>query len=104
VPWGDRVRRGFALALDAINFIAFKSSSLHQSRAVEFRGRASRRGAACARELVDVRAEGNEHLFLLIAGPRKLGVLNAAAAPKKDAISQLANDKGVSLDVYWCEK
>jgi 6-phosphogluconolactonase len=40
----------------------------------------------------------------LIAGPRKLGVLNAAAAPKKDAISQLANDKGVRLDVYWCEK
>jgi 6-phosphogluconolactonase len=45
------------------------------------------------------------HLFLLIAGPRKLDVLNAAAAaPQKNAISQLANDKGVRLDVYWCEK
>jgi 6-phosphogluconolactonase len=44
-------------------------------------------------------------LFLLIAGPRKLEVLNAAAAaPQKNAISQLANDKGVRLDVYWCEK
>jgi len=44
-------------------------------------------------------------LFLLIAGPRKLDVLNAAAAaPQKNAISQLANDKGVRLDVYWCEK
>jgi len=43
------------------------------------------------------------HLFLLIAGPRKLDVLNAAAAaPQKNAISQLANDKGVRLDVYWC--
>jgi 6-phosphogluconolactonase len=42
-------------------------------------------------------------LFLLIAGPRKLDVLNAAAAaPQKNAISQLANDKGVRLDVYWC--
>ncbi|RFU46433.1 6-phosphogluconolactonase [Paraburkholderia sp. DHOC27] len=45
------------------------------------------------------------HLFLLIAGPRKLDVLNAAAAaPQKNAISKLANDKGVRLDVYWCEK
>ncbi|HEY1996527.1 6-phosphogluconolactonase [Paraburkholderia sp.] len=44
------------------------------------------------------------HLFLLIAGPRKLDVLNAAAAaPQKNAISKLANDKGVRLDVYWCE-
>ncbi len=41
--------------------------------------------------------------FLLIAGPRKLDVLNAAAAAlHKNAISQLANDKGVRLDVYWC--
>lgn len=44
-----------------------------------------------------------KHLFLLIAGPRKLDVLNAAAASlQKNAISQLANDKGVRLDVYWC--
>ncbi|OLL33092.1 6-phosphogluconolactonase [Burkholderia sp. SRS-W-2-2016] len=44
-----------------------------------------------------------KHLFLLIAGPRKLDVLNAAAAsPQKNAISQLATDKGVRLDVYWC--
>ena len=44
-----------------------------------------------------------EHLFLLIAGPRKLEVLQqAAAAPQKNAISKLANDKGVRLDVYWC--
>jgi 6-phosphogluconolactonase len=44
-----------------------------------------------------------KHLFLLIAGPRKLDVLNAAAAaPQKNAISKLANDKGVRLDVYWC--
>lgn len=43
------------------------------------------------------------HLFLLIAGPRKLDVLQqAAAAPQKNAISKLANDKGVKLDVYWC--
>jgi 6-phosphogluconolactonase len=43
-------------------------------------------------------------LFLLIAGPRKLDVLNAAAAaPQKNAISKLANDKGVRLDVYWSE-
>jgi len=42
-------------------------------------------------------------LFLLIAGPRKLDVLQqAAAAPQKNAISKLANDKGVRLDVYWC--
>jgi hypothetical protein len=82
-----------------------KSSSLHQTRAVQFRGLASRRGAACARELVDVSGEANGHLFLLIAGPRKLDVLNAAAAaPRKNAISTLANDNGVRLDVYWCEK
>jgi 6-phosphogluconolactonase len=44
-----------------------------------------------------------DRLFLLIAGPRKLDVLNAAAAaPQKNAISKLANDKGVRLDVYWC--
>ncbi|ANB71608.1 6-phosphogluconolactonase [Paraburkholderia phytofirmans OLGA172] len=44
-----------------------------------------------------------KHLFLLIAGPRKRDVLNAAAASlQKNAISQLANDKGVTLDVYWC--
>jgi 6-phosphogluconolactonase len=44
-----------------------------------------------------------KHLFLLIAGPRKMDVLNAAAAAlQKNAISQLANDKGVRLDVYWC--
>ncbi|HXZ09224.1 MAG TPA: 6-phosphogluconolactonase [Paraburkholderia sp.] len=43
------------------------------------------------------------HLYLLIAGPRKLDVLQqAAAAPQKNAISKLANDKGVRLDVYWC--
>ncbi|NIF79765.1 6-phosphogluconolactonase [Paraburkholderia sp. Cy-641] len=44
-----------------------------------------------------------KQLFLLIAGPRKMDVLNAAtAALQKNAISQLANDKGVRLDVYWC--
>ncbi|SIT48297.1 6-phosphogluconolactonase [Paraburkholderia ribeironis] len=43
-----------------------------------------------------------KHLFLLISGPRKMDVLNAAAASlQKNAISQLANDKGVRLDVYW---
>lgn len=43
------------------------------------------------------------HLFLLIAGQKKLDVLNAAvAARQKNAISTLANDKGVRLDVYWC--
>jgi 6-phosphogluconolactonase len=43
------------------------------------------------------------HLFLLIAGPRKIDVLNAASATlQKNAISQLTNDKGVRLDVYWC--
>lgn len=42
-------------------------------------------------------------LFLLIAGPSKLDVLKAAAsAPQENAISKLANDKGVRLDVYWC--
>ncbi|MFL9914639.1 6-phosphogluconolactonase [Paraburkholderia fungorum] len=46
-----------------------------------------------------------KHLYLLIAGPRKMDVLNAAAASlQKNAISQLANDKGVRLDVYWCAK
>jgi 6-phosphogluconolactonase len=44
-----------------------------------------------------------KHLYLLIAGPRKMDVLNAASASlQKNAISQLANDKGVRLDVYWC--
>jgi 6-phosphogluconolactonase len=44
-----------------------------------------------------------KQLFLLIAGPKKMDVLNAAAASlQKNAISQLANDKGVRLDVYWC--
>ncbi len=42
-------------------------------------------------------------LFLLIAGARKREVLEAAAAaPQRNAISQLANDKGTKLDVYWC--
>ena len=42
-------------------------------------------------------------LFLLIAGARKLEVLQqAAAAEQNNAISKLANDKGVRLDVYWC--
>jgi 6-phosphogluconolactonase len=42
-------------------------------------------------------------LFLLIAGERKLDVLQQAAAiPQKNAISKLANDNGVKLDVYWC--
>jgi 6-phosphogluconolactonase len=42
-------------------------------------------------------------LFLQIAGPRKLDVLKAAtSAPQENAISKLANDKGVRLDVYWC--
>ncbi len=44
-----------------------------------------------------------DRLFLLIAGARKREVLEAAAAaPQKNAISQLANDKGTQLDVYWC--
>jgi 6-phosphogluconolactonase len=42
-------------------------------------------------------------LYLLIAGQKKLDVLNAAlAAPQKNAISTLANAQGVKLDVYWC--
>ncbi|HEF5871831.1 TPA: 6-phosphogluconolactonase [Burkholderia cenocepacia] len=46
-----------------------------------------------------------ERLFLLIAGPAKRDVLDAAAASlQKNAISQLANDKGTQLDVYWCAK
>jgi 6-phosphogluconolactonase len=46
-----------------------------------------------------------EHLFLLIAGPSKKDVFDAASATlQKNAISQLANDKGVRLDVYWCAK
>jgi 6-phosphogluconolactonase len=44
-----------------------------------------------------------DRLFLLIAGQRKLDVLQqAAAADQNNAISKLANDKGVRLDVYWC--
>jgi 6-phosphogluconolactonase len=44
-----------------------------------------------------------DRLFLLIAGERKRAVLEAAAAaPQRNAISQLANDKGIKLDVYWC--
>jgi 6-phosphogluconolactonase len=44
-----------------------------------------------------------DRLFLLIAGQRKLEVLQqAAAAEQNNAISKLANDKGVRLDVYWC--
>ena len=46
-----------------------------------------------------------DRLFLLIAGPAKRAVLDAAAASlQKNAISQLANDKGTQLDVYWCAK
>jgi 6-phosphogluconolactonase len=42
------------------------------------------------------------HLFLLIAGSRKRDVLEAATAASQDnAISKLANDRGVRLDVYW---
>jgi 6-phosphogluconolactonase len=43
-----------------------------------------------------------DRLFLLIAGKSKLDVLEkAAASPLDNAISKLANDKGVTLDVYW---
>ncbi|MBN3836487.1 6-phosphogluconolactonase [Burkholderia sp. Ac-20344] len=46
-----------------------------------------------------------DRLFLLIAGTAKRAVLDAAAASlQKNAISQLANDKGTQLDVYWCAK
>ncbi|MBP0715914.1 6-phosphogluconolactonase [Burkholderia sola] len=46
-----------------------------------------------------------DRLFLLIAGERKRDVLDAATASlQKNAISQLANDKGTQLDVYWCAK
>lgn len=46
-----------------------------------------------------------DRLFLLIAGDAKRAVLDAAAASlQKNAISQLANDKGTQLDVYWCAK
>ena len=46
-----------------------------------------------------------DKLFLLISGERKLDVLKAAAsAPQENAISKLANDKGVRLDVYWSAK
>jgi 6-phosphogluconolactonase len=42
-------------------------------------------------------------LYLQIAGSRKLDVLKAAiSGPQENAISKLANDKGVRLDVYWC--
>lgn len=44
-----------------------------------------------------------DRLFLLIAGQRKLEILQRAAAePLPQAISQLANAKEVTLDVYWC--
>jgi 6-phosphogluconolactonase len=44
-----------------------------------------------------------ERLYLLIAGTSKLDVLKAASsAAQENAISKLANDKGVRLDVYWC--
>ena len=44
-----------------------------------------------------------ERLYLLIAGSSKLDVLKAASsAAQENAISKLANDKGVRLDVYWC--
>ena len=47
--------------------------------------------------------KGIERLYLLIAGTSKLDVLKAAAsAAQENAISKLANDKGVRLDVYWC--
>jgi 6-phosphogluconolactonase len=43
-----------------------------------------------------------DRLFLLIAGKSKLDVLEkAAASPLDNAISKLAHDKGVTLDVYW---
>ncbi|RQS69767.1 6-phosphogluconolactonase [Burkholderia sp. Bp8963] len=46
-----------------------------------------------------------DRLFLLIAGSRKREVLEAAASSlQRNAISQLANDKGTRLDVYWCAK
>jgi 6-phosphogluconolactonase len=49
--------------------------------------------------------KGIERLFLLISGERKLDILKAAAsAPQENAISKLANDKGVRLDVYWSAK
>jgi 6-phosphogluconolactonase len=44
-----------------------------------------------------------KQLYLFIAGQKKLDVLNAAlATQQKNAISTLANDEGVKLDVYWC--
>jgi 6-phosphogluconolactonase len=44
-----------------------------------------------------------KQLFLFINGQKKIDVLNAALATKqKNAISTLANDEGVKLDVYWC--
>ncbi len=44
-----------------------------------------------------------KQVYLFIAGQKKLDVLNAAlAAKQKNAISTLANDEGVKLDVYWC--
>lgn len=49
--------------------------------------------------------KGIDRLFLLISGERKLDILKAAAsAPQENAISKLANDKGVRLDVYWSAK
>ncbi|WP_144156258.1 6-phosphogluconolactonase [Paraburkholderia sp. BCC1885] len=42
------------------------------------------------------------HLFLLIAGPAKRDVLNAATATlQRNAISQLINAADVKLNVYW---
>lgn len=42
-------------------------------------------------------------LFLLISGARKRQVLDqAVAGPNNNAISKLANHKGVHIDVYWC--
>jgi 6-phosphogluconolactonase len=44
-----------------------------------------------------------DRLFLLIAGQSKLEILQRAAAELlPQGISHLANDKEVTLDVYWC--
>jgi 6-phosphogluconolactonase len=44
-----------------------------------------------------------KQVYLFISGQKKLDVLNAAlATQQKNAISTLANDEGVKLDVYWC--
>jgi len=45
----------------------------------------------------------SRQLFLLMSGARKLDVLNqAVAGSNNNAISKLANHKGVHIDVYWC--